>query len=103
MADQPSPTASAAAPKLQVTKAAAPAYTPWACRFTKLREGVVPFIKDLKPDGNPDPAQVARVKAHLLATIESLPADANAVEFVIEANNTGAADQTNVIVWPKKL
>lgn len=99
MAD-PAPTPT---PKLQVTKAAAPAFSPWAFRVTKLRAGVKQFITDLKPDGTPDPAQVARAKAHVLAIIETLPEDVNAVEIVIEANHTGAAVQEQFIVWPKKF
>lgn len=89
--------------KITIQLAAVPAYTPWAFRVTKLRDGVEQFIAELQPEGTPDPAQVARVKAHLLATVQALPATANAVEIMVEANNTGAADHINVIVWPKIL
>lgn len=94
--------AAGSAEKPIVTKAV-PAYTPWAFRATKLRDGAAKFVAELKPDGNPDPAHVRRIKDFVLATIASFPAEFNAVEIMVEANNTVRADQTHVIVWPKQL
>ena len=93
--------------KVTIKNPAAPIFTPWVFRATKLRAGMIDAVKNLAPAGNPEPKHLEIVKQLALDLIDQLPDGANGVELMIEANSTvqsqsgGGAIQTHVIVWPK--
>lgn len=86
-----------------VVKKAEPIISPWSFRETRLRETMVSRIKDFKPDGNCDLPQLENIRSFVLAELDRLPPEVNAVELLIETQIGPGARQANIIVFPKQL
>jgi hypothetical protein len=94
----PAPTA-----KVTVTNAPALPFTPIAALLpVKLRASQVQRVKDLVPEGRPNPVLLKIAKDTAIALIDSLPETATGAEVKIEFGGASAL-QLMVIVTPHEL
>lgn len=74
------------------------AFTPFAYSDRGLRPAMIEHLKLFKPEGNPDPAQLAPAITFAISQVTALAAEYNAVQVNIEAQVNPRTRQTNVIV-----
>src|SRR5688572_5068585 len=96
-------TAPTVAPKIAVTRAANPSYSPIAVHIPiKLRATAIQLVNDLQPEGNPHPDRLKVAKETALALIAAEPESTTGIEVKLEVG-AGSAAQIMVIVFPHQL